>query len=359
MCVAIIFDSRTAFYVTVSMSFILAGCRGNDYFIGITMLFTGSIAAYAVKDIEDRMQIFFSVIFIFIGFVLSIFVTGLERGYTFSTMMPQILLGLINAITAPVITFFIVLILSRYNHTLINNLKLKIYIEKEHPIITELKKKAPGTFEHSREVSHLACLIAKEIGVNVILTQVGAMFHDVGKMEIPDCFTENKELYQTNIYENQFPKERANAIISHVTYGIEKLLAAKFPQPIIDFIPQHHGTYLVKHFYNVALNEANGNTDLVTESDFRYPGPTPQSKETVIVMLCDIAEAISKSVSSIDDFERIFEAEIDDRIKDGQFDKSQLSLSDIKTIRSVIHNEIKGKIHTRVQYAVVKKNEKK
>jgi putative nucleotidyltransferase with HDIG domain len=298
MFVAIVFDSRTAFYTTVSMSLILAGVRGNDYFIGLTMLFTGSIAAYAVRDIEDRMQIFFSVIFIFIGFILSIFVAGLERGYSFSIMMPQMLLGLINAITAPVITFTLLLVFNKYSKTIITNLKLKDYLEREHPLIKELHDKAQGTFEHSREVSRLAALIAKTINANVLLTQVGALFHDIGKAEHPDCFTENKEQYKTTNYENLTPQERAKQIIAHISIGIEKAKQANLPQSIIDFIPQHHGTFITKHFFNVALNEAAETNAIVDENDFRYPGPIPQTKETSILMICDLAEAVSKSVAN-------------------------------------------------------------
>ena len=298
MFIAIVFDSRTAFYVTLSMSLFLIGSRGNDYFIGITMLFTGSIAAYTVRDIEDRMQIFFAVIFIFVGFVLSIFITGLERGLPFSLILPQLLLGLINAITAPLLTYSLVVLFNRFKTGMINNLLLKEFLSKEHPLVTQMKETAVGTFEHSREVSRLAALIAKEINANALLTRVGAMFHDIGKMFYPENFTENQDLFPNLPKDKLTPQESAKKIITHVQLGIEEAKRQNLPPTIIDFIPQHHGTFIVKHFYNVALNESLESANVVNENDFRYPGPIPQYKETAILMISDLAEALSKSATN-------------------------------------------------------------
>ena len=356
MFVAITFDSRTAFYTTVSMAMVLAGVRGNDYFIGLTMLFTGSIAAYSVRDIEDRSQLFSSIIFIFIGFVLSILVIGLERGSSFMSMMPQLFLTLINAITAPVVTFCLLLLFNKYNKTIITNIKLKEYLKKDHPLISELREKTQGTFEHSREVSHLATVVAQKIGANPILVQVGALFHDIGKIDTPSVFTENKEQYQLEPHTNLTPQQSAKKIISHVTNGIEKAKQYNIPQVIIDFIPEHHGTFLVKHFYNVALNKAKDG-EVVDENDFRYPGPIPQSKEATIVMICDFAEAISKSSDNFDIFKNTFETNIEERLKDGQFNNSDISLRELEEIKEILYNEIKGKIHRRVKYAVAKNKE--
>ena len=356
MFLAIVFDSRTAFYATVSMSLILAGVKGNDYFLGVTMLFTGTIAAYAVRDIQDRRQMFSSIIFIFIGFVLSIFTIELERGFDFSNVAPQLFLALINAITAPVITFALLLLINRYSKTITTNLKLREYLEHEHPILTELREKAPGTFEHSREVSQLAELAANSIGANSILVKVGALFHDIGKMVTPEYFTENKKQYVDIATHTELtPFQSTEIIKNHITNGIKKAEELELPQIIIDFIPQHHGTTLVKHFYNVALNNAKETGDDINQDDYRYPGPIPQSKETTILMLCDAAEAISKSVSDLKQFISIFDIIVEERIKDGQFANSNLTLHELNKIKEIIYNEMKGKIHTRTQYAAVEK----
>jgi putative nucleotidyltransferase with HDIG domain len=360
--IAIVFDSRTAFYTTVSMAFTLAAVRGNDYFFGLTMLFTGTIAAYCVKDIQDRTQMFSSIIYIFIGFAIAIFVVGFERGYSFAIMMPQLFLALINSILAPVITLLLLMLVNKIDgYNIVTNLTLREYLQKEHPLIKQLKEKANGTFEHSREVAQMAELAASAIDANALLVKVGAYFHDIGKMNNPDFFTENYE--KADDFENPHtsltPKQSAEKIIQHICDGIKMAKEAKLPQVILDFIPEHHGTTLVKHFYNVALNNAKETGETVDKNDFRYPGPKPQSKETAILMLCDSAQAVSKSVTDIKQFTNIFESIIEERIKFEQFAECNLTLQDIATIKEVIYKEIKGKIHTRTQYAVANEPEKK
>ncbi|MDR0927695.1 MAG: HDIG domain-containing protein [Ignavibacteria bacterium] len=351
MFVAIVFDSRTAFYTTVVMAMLLAGVRGNDYFLGLTMLFTGSIAAYAVKDVEDRTQMFSSILYIFIGFVISIFVIGFQRVYEFDTMMPQLFLGLINAILAPIITFGLLMIINRFSTAIITNLKLHEYVAKEHPLVTELRERARGTFEHSREVAHLATMSAVAIDANKHLVYAGAMFHDIGKLDNPQLFTENKEQYKIDLHAKMTPKQSAAAIIKHVEDGIRKAEIANLPQCIIDFIPQHHGTTLVKHFYNVSLNNSKDSGDIVNKDDYRYPGPKPQTKEAAILMLCDTAEALSKSTPDSEQFVSAFNAIIDDRIKCNQFDDADITIKEIKIVKETIINELKGKIATREKYA--------
>ncbi|MGI6369556.1 MAG: HDIG domain-containing protein [Ignavibacteria bacterium] len=358
MFIAIIFDSRTAFYSTVSMALLLAGVRENDYYIGLVMLFTGSIAAYSVKDIQDRTQIFSAIIFIFVGFIISIFSISLERGFNFSKIMPQLLFALINAIIAPLLTFLAIFYLNKYSRYITTDIKLKEYDDENNPLLVEMKQKAPGSFEHSREVAQLAQKCAEAIGANALLAKVGALYHDIGKLNNPEYFTENKDIY---MYKDKHslltPQKSAEVIKEHIKYGIENAEKNKLPQQIIDFIPMHHGTTLIKHFYNVALNNAAENDNsTVNEEDFRYPGPKPRTKEAVIVMLSDSAEAVSKSSNDLKQFETIFNGIIKERIFDGQFNESNITLQEIDKIKTVITEEIKGKLHTRTKYETLKKD---
>ena len=356
MFVAIVFDSRTAFYTTVTMSLMLVGVRRSDYYVGLTMLFTGTIAAYAVRDVQDRAQMFSSIIFIFIGFILSILVINCERGFDFSLVMPQLFISFLNAITAPVITFVLLFCINKYSKFIVTNLKLREYIDNEHPILTTMRETSPGSFGHSREVSKLAELAANAIGANALLVKVAGLFHDIGKMNNPIFFTENQNHETKKIYSKLNPIESAKIIKQHVPDGIKMANEMGLPQQIIDFIPQHHGTTLVKHFYNVALNEAAETGTVVNPNDFRYPGPKPQTKEATILMLCDSAEAISKSTIDMEQFIAIFDANIDERIKEGQFDETNITIGEIKKVKEVLYSEIKGKLHTRTQYASTEEN---
>ena len=353
MFIAIVFDIRVSFYTTVSMAFLLASVRGNDYNIGLIMLFAGMIAAYSVRNIQDRNQLFTSIIFIFIGFLFPIIAIGLERGLDINQIMPQLLFALLNAITSPIILFFAILFLNKFSYYILTDIKLKEYDNENLPILLEMKNKAPGTFEHSRAVSVLAQKCAEVIGIDVLLIKVGALYHDIGKINHAEYFTENKEQF-TDKHKFLIPQKSAEIIKKHVLDGIENAIKIKLPKKIIDFIPMHHGTTLIKHFYNVAVNEANEKGVTIQESDFRYPGPKPKTKETAVLMLCDSAEAISKSVSDIQQFSKIFNEVIDDRIADGQFDDSNITLGEIRKVRNVIIDEIKGKLHTRTKYAVIK-----
>lgn len=359
MFVAIVFDSRTAFYTTVAMSLMLAGVRGGDYYVGLTMLFTGTIAAYAVRDVQDRTQMFSSIIFIFIGFILSILVINCERGFDFAIVMPQLFLSFLNAITAPVITFALLYYINKNSKQIITNLKLREFIDIEHPLLTEMREVAPGTFGHSREVSKLAELAATEIGANVLLVKVAGLFHDIGKMKNPMFFTENQNYETKNIHSKLTPIRSAKIIKQHVKDGIKMATEAGLPRQIIDFIPQHHGTSLVKHFYSVALKEAAETGEKVDIDDFRYPGPKPQNKEAAVLMLCDTAEAISKSAMDMQQFVSIFESMIDERIKDGQFDETNITIEEIKKVKMVLYSDIKGKLHTRTLYASEEENKNK
>ncbi|MBQ6268979.1 MAG: HDIG domain-containing protein [Bacteroidetes bacterium] len=355
MFIAIVFDVRIAFYTTVAMVLLLSGVRGNDYYVGAIMIFTGTIASYSVHKIEDKNQIFRSIVFIFIGFVFSIIVISWERGFEFAQIMPHLLFALINAIASAMVTFFTIFLLNKFlYYSITTNIKLKEYDDEDNPVLLEMKTKAPGTFEHSRTVASLAQKCAEAINIDSLLVKVGALYHDIGKIEKAEYFTENKEKYNSNLHSALTPKESAAIIKSHVTNGIELALKIKLPKPMIDFIPMHHGTSLIKHFYNVAVNNAKENNTVVDEKDFRYSGPKPQTKETALLMICDSAEAISKSVNDINEYYKLLNAIIDDRITDGQFNECDITLKEICIIRDVIISEIQGKLHTRTRYATIK-----
>lgn len=350
MFITVIFDVRTAFYVTVSMSLALAGVRGNDYFLCLTMLFTGFIATYSVRNIEDRRELFASVVFIFIGFVVSILAVDLERGFTLNDMFPQLFLSLINAILAPVVTFLLLMLVDKFSKNITTSLKLMDLIKHPHPLIKQMQEVAPATYAHSVEIAELGEAIATSINANGLLVAAGAKFHDIGKILHPEYFTENTDASAEDSHQKLTPEQSASVIIRHVTDGEKLAHENNLPKGIINFILQHHGTSLVKHFYNVACNNAKDN-EVVDEAKFRYPGPRPQCKETAILMLCDNAEAISKSAPDWETFVKIYESMIDERIKDGQFNDSELTLGDIKTIKEILYTEMKGRFHTRTQYA--------
>lgn len=352
MLAAIVFDSRTAFYVTITLSFMLAGIRGSDYVIAITMIFSGILAAYTVRDIQNRTQMFQSIFFIFIGLLAPILIFGAERSIDWDIMLERLILALINSVFSPLITFGMLFIIEKFSDTT-TDLQLKEYDNLNHSLLQKMNEIAPGTYQHTLSVAMLAERAASAIGANPLLTKVGAYFHDIGKMAKAEYFTEN-QADMGNKHELITPKKSAQIIKEHVSDGILLANRYKLPPRIIDFIPMHHGTTLIKHFYAKALEDS---TEKVNQIDYRYPGPKPNSKETAILMICDSAEAISRIVDKkIEEIEQIIEQNIQDRILDGQFDECNITMEDLKKIKDVLAKNLLGLSHQRTSYKEIPKD---
>lgn len=353
MLVAIVFDSRTAFYVTVTMALMLAGIRGNDYTNAVIMLLAGTLAAYTVRDIRNRTQIYKSIFYIFIGFTLPIFAFGLERSNDIMTILTKLSFATVNAAVAPLVTFGLLILLERIAN-IGTDLRFQEYDNLSHPLLQRMQEQSPGTYQHTLGVAFLTEKCAMAIGANELLTKVGTYFHDIGKMLSPDYFVENQK-EDENRHDYITPYQSAIAIKEHVTKGIELAKEYKLPEEIIDLIPMHHGTTLIKHFYAKALEEANGAK--IDKSDFRYAGPKPRSREAAIVMICDTAEAISRiEGKTLDDIDAMILELIKERALDGQFDECDITLMDLNIIRETITKNLVGKQHKRVQYKEIPKD---
>jgi len=213
--------------------------------------------------------------------------------------------------------------------------------------LKRLANEAPGTFHHSLQVANLAEAAASEIGANTMLVRVGALYHDIGKMNNPTFFIENQAT-SVNPHDELAPDESAAMIIDHVLDGIEIAKSNQLPDRIIDFIRTHHGTSTVYYFYQKAkeLDE-----DVAIEK-FQYPGPIPFSKETAILMMADSVEAASKSLKEptsqkIDQFvERIIDKQMDEL----QFMNADITLKEIVTIKKVLKKKLNNIYHLRIEY---------
>lgn len=354
MLSAIVFDSRTAFYVTVTMSLFLAGIRGNDYGVGTAMMFAGILAAYTVKDIQSRTQMFLSIFYIFIGLSIAILMLGFERSVEFNLLSKRVIFAAVNAVTAPLFTFGILFVLERTTN-IATDLRIKEYDNLNHPLLVKMNEIAPGTYQHTLGVAILAERCAMIIDANPLLTKVGAYFHDIGKIAKAEYFTEN-QMEMGNKHDMLTPKKSASAIREHVLDGIQLAKQYKLPSRIQDFIPMHHGTTLIKHFYAKALEEAGDDISSVKESDYRYPGPKPNTKETAILMICDSAEAISRLADkSREEIEKIIEENIKERILDGQFDECNITLAELQKVKEAVVKNLLGKSHQRVSYKEIPK----
>ncbi|MCO4770883.1 MAG: HDIG domain-containing protein [Deltaproteobacteria bacterium] len=221
-----------------------------------------------------------------------------------------------------------------------------------HPLMREMIVKAPGTYHHSMMVGSLAESAAEAVGANSLLVRVGAYFHDIGKSLKPQYFIENQR-DQENIHDRLSPSMSALVIVSHVKEGIELGRRHKLPEPIIDMIPQHHGTSLVGFFYNKAVQQADPDKgEVISDSDYRYPGPKPQTKEAALMMLADGVEAATRSLKTHTQGAITARVEkiVNKCVVDGQLDECPLTLRDLHIASETFVKVLMGMHHHRIEY---------
>ncbi len=231
---------------------------------------------------------------------------------------------------------------------LVSKSKLIELSDTANPLLRQLAEKAPGTFQHCLQVMNLADAAALAVDANVPLVRAGALYHDIGKIMNPVCFTEN-ETPGVDYHSELSYKESAQEIIAHVNNGVA--LAEKYglPSVIKEFILTHHGTSCTGYFYNKYLNEGG---DPAQVSEFFYPGSKPVTKEQVILMLCDSVEAASRSLKdySQDSLSSLVDKIVAGKIDAGQFSEAEISLSELNVIKAVMKNQLQQIYHARVAY---------
>ena len=299
-----------------------------------------------VSELYKRANLFISVgqiIFIYIIAYLSFHLTqeGTLVNFKWVIIGYFILNGLATLFAQPLIYMY------EKIFGLVSDVSLLELSDTNSYLLKELANKAPGTFHHSLQVANLCEAAANEIHANAMLVRVGALYHDIGKMDNPAYFSENQTT-NINPHEELNPLESAKIIIQHVIDGIEIAKKNKLPDRIIDFIRTHHGNSLVYFFYK-KQEDLEGTAN---EKDFQYPGPIPFSKESAILMMCDAIEAASKSLknptySSINEFvDKIINKQIDD----AQFLNANITFKEIESIKKVLKQKLTNIYHLRVEY---------
>ncbi|NIM93737.1 MAG: HDIG domain-containing protein [Anaerolineales bacterium] len=231
------------------------------------------------------------------------------------------------------------------------NLQLIELSRPDHPLLQQILRNAPGTYQHSLQVANLAEQAAREVGANALLTRVGALYHDVGKSLQPQFFIENQVQGQ-NVHNQLDPKTSAAVIIEHVEDGLDLGKKYRLPESVLAFIPEHHGTLQTSYQYRAAVDATNGDTSKINRRDYQYPGPRPHSKETAILMLADGVEAKTRADQPDDEKEldELVRWVINSRMEQHQLDHVDLTLRDLDTIRRSFVTTLKGIYHPRILY---------
>ena len=232
----------------------------------------------------------------------------------------------------------------------ITDITLIEYADINKRVLRRLSMRAPGTFQHSLQVANLTETVLNEIGGNALLARVGALYHDIGKMDNPEYFIENQR-YLDNPHNNLSYEDSARVIISHVPKGVEKARQMGLPEQITKFIRTHHGSSRVEYFYRNYLKQLNEG-EVASEQKFRYPGPKPFSRETAVVMLVDSVEAASRSQQdpTEDEINDLVDNILDGKLRDNQLERADITIREINIIRNRLKRLMKSIYHVRVKY---------
>lgn len=343
----IFMDSRTAFmtYLIQIMITSLLFCSQAEFII--LQLVTGLLAIYSMHELSQRSQLFKTTVLILITYSILFFGTQLIHLESISSINYKMFFAFCINAALLLFTYPLLFIVEKV-FGFASNVTLVELSNINHPLLRELSETAPGTFQHSMQVSVLAAEGANAIGANAQFARTGALYHDIGKMKSPVYFTENQK--GKNPHDMINFEESAKIIISHVTQGLELADKYKLPQLIKDCIAQHHGKGLVKYFYLSSVNQNPGVE--INKEPFTYPGPAPRYKETAILMMADAVEAASRSLK---DYSEETISELVDRIINGQvsdhmFDYAPITLLEITTVKEVFKEKLKSINHTRISY---------
>ena len=334
-------------FVCVIGTFIFNG----DVYCLVYFILTGGFAAVLVQYTQKRTMVLLVSVAIGLLNMAAYFGIGVfSMGYS-----QKLLLESLYACAAGIVSLVMVIgSLPLWEGVFGMNTKFTLaeLANPNNDLMRRLIIETPGTYHHCIVVANLAETAAYEIYANETLAKVGALFHDIGKLNNPQYFSENQ--FGGNIHDKLDPYISAQMIISHVKDGLK--LADKFglPRVVKDIIEQHHGTTLVKYFYVKCVKEKESTGELVHESDFRYPGPIPQSKEAAVVMLADTVEAAVRSfVSAGNDpagIEELVDRLFKDKLNDGQLNDCRLDLKEIEVIKKSFMKMFNGMYHHRVSY---------
>jgi putative nucleotidyltransferase with HDIG domain len=238
---------------------------------------------------------------------------------------------------------------------MVTDISLLELSDVSHPLLQELVRRAPGTYNHSIGVATISETAADAIGANGLLCRVGAYFHDIGKMMKPQYFVENMTAGQDSRHEHLNPAMSTLVIIGHVKDGVDLAHRQGLPRPLIDFIEQHHGTTLVEYFFHAATRQAESDPEhhsRVEESSFRYPGPKPQTREAAVLMIADAVEGASRTLT--EPTPKRIETLVHDiamkRLLDGQFDECSLTLRELAIVEDSLTKSLIGIYHGRIKY---------
>ncbi len=346
----ILLGPRLMFLMVVITSVNVGILAGNDFFLTAILLLTSGFAIYTVLRVGSRMELLRAGLLIALVSGIVTFAVVLIGGGSLRTVAEQGGIGTVNGLLSLMLAMVLLPLLEN-TFNILTPMKLLELSDPGNPLLQKLLRGAPGTFSHSMQVGNLAENAAERIEANPLLARVGAYYHDIGKLEHPNYFIEN-QIWRTNPHATLSPALSARIVKRHVKDGVEIGREWNLPEEVLDMVGQHHGTTRIEYFYRKALEDAIVSGASVRESDFRYSGPRPRSKESGILMLADSIEATVKSLEKPTP-KRIEDIVVDTirrKLEDGQFDECELTMHEIHETGEAIREALIGFIGPRIEY---------
>nr|WP_320120729.1 HDIG domain-containing metalloprotein [uncultured Marinifilum sp.] len=341
-------DSRTALFVFIVTVLITGFLAPNGFEFVFLQMSAGIMAIYSLPRLERRGQLVLTGIITFITYSIVYFAFAITQISHISEI--NLLNFMWFAINGLLLTFSYSLIyIFEKLFGFLSDVTLIELSNQNHPLLRELTKQSPGTFQHSLQVANLAEAAINHIGGNPLLVRTGALYHDIGKMKHPIYFIEN-QLSNSNPHDSLEFDKSAQIITDHVKYGVKIAKKYKLPQKIIDFIETHHGSGKVMYFYTSFKNKYPDKE--IDEEKFKYPGPDPFSKETAVLMMADGIEAASRSlkVKSPESIRELIDNIIDKQVREHRFANADITFKNINEIKDIFTNALINVYHARIEY---------
>jgi putative nucleotidyltransferase with HDIG domain len=355
LIIAFIFNLQSAVIYSFANAVISGIICGWNFKIALYVLIGNLAVSYGIEFYQrlKRSPILKATLFWLLpANVVTIMLFNLtEPDISLNLILVNMGMGVFSAVVAAVVANFIVPLWEAI-FKLVTDLKLIELANLNLPIFREMLEKAPGSYHHSQMVASLSEAAASELHLSPLLLTAMALYHDIGKIDNPQFFTENHTIYP-NPHDKLQPRDSAKMIISHITEGIERAKKIKLPEIIYSSIFQHHGSKLVRFFYDKARKMSTIDTDEFDDTLFRYPGKKPQNIENAIIMLADQVEAASKTLASPTDEEirNVIQQIVDNNIEENQFDECEgLTFKALNIIAHSFYKKLSSIYHMRISY---------
>jgi putative nucleotidyltransferase with HDIG domain len=346
--ITLIYNGRLGLYAATTLAILLGSqwsLRDSDVLF-ITLL-AGVAAAVGTRAARRRKELYFTIGATICAYALTAVTLGLLQGWEFSEVAWSAMRGAVTALGSASVSMLLLPVAESATRVTTDITLLELS-DPGRPLLRRLALEAPGTYAHSLAMANLCEAACNAIGANGLLARVGCYYHDVGKAKHPEYFVENQKPGQ-NPHDLLKPAESAAIVRNHVLDGMALARDAGLPEPIVAFIPEHHGTLYIEYFLDRARKEGGNG---VNPEDYRYPGPKPRSAETAIVMLADSTEAALRLLGdpTADRVRGAVEFLIQEKLDSGQLKDAPLTLSELDRVKEEFVRVMSSMRHVRVEY---------